>query len=81
MKKNVWLSSDPANTEGGDMGFWWNRGCNSIAAVSVDETGLRFDGSDFTVIIDNPGQTNESVKVLVNDVVVFGSHKAVFAHK
>jgi hypothetical protein len=76
LDQQIWLSADPANTDCGDMGFWWNRGCNSIAAVSVDETGLRFDGGDFTVIIDNPGQTNESVKVLVNDVVVFGSVKA-----
>lgn len=77
MKKSVWLSSDPANTDGGsDMGFWWNSGCNSIAAVTVDATGLRFDGGDFTVIVNNPGQSNESVRVLVNDVVVYGSVKA-----
>jgi len=76
MKKSIWLSSDPANCESGDMGFWWNCGVNSIAAVTVDATGLRFDGGDFTVIVDNPGQSNESVKVLVNDVVVFGSVKA-----
>ena len=66
------LTADPANNDE-DMGFWWNRGCDSIAAVSIDNTGLRFDGGDFTVIVDRAGQCDESVRVLVNDVVVFGS--------
>lgn len=77
--KKITMTSDPANTEGGDNGFWWNSGCSSIAAVTVDPTGLRFDGRDFTVIIDRPGQNNESVKVLVNDVVIFSSVRSKVA--
>lgn len=76
MKKKIWLSSDPANSDGGEQGFWWNSGVNSIAGLTVDKTGLRFDGRDFTVIVDNPGQNSENVKVLVNDIVVFSSVKA-----
>lgn len=76
MKKKIWLSSDPLNTDGGDNGFWWNSGVNSIAGVTVDPTGLRFDGGDFTVIVDKPGQTGENVKILVNNVVIFNSVKS-----
>ena len=77
MKNSIWLSSDPANEEGGeDHGFWWNKGCNAIAAASVDSTGIRFDGGDFTVIVDNPGQSGESVKIMVGDVIVYSTAKA-----
>jgi hypothetical protein len=66
--KKIHLSADPANTNE-DIGFWWNSGCNSVAAVSIDPTGIRFDGQDFTVIVDNPGRKNESVRVLLNNVL------------
>ena len=66
--KKIHLSADPANTDE-DAGFWWNSGSNSVAAVSIDSTGIRFDGQDFTVIVDNPGRKNESVRVLLNNVL------------
>lgn len=74
----IHLTADPLNNEE-DMGFWWNRGCDSIAAVTVDTTGLRFDGADFTVVVDHPGEKNETVKVLVNDIVVFSSLRSKVA--
>lgn len=70
--KKISLSADHRNNEE-DVSFWWNRGCESIAAVAMDSTGLRFDGTDFTVIVDHAGQSNERVRVLVNDIVVFSS--------
>lgn len=78
------LTSDPANTEE-DMGFWWNvrrnpgkpnESVESVAAVTIDPTGLRFDGRDFTVEIARPGEPNESVEVVVGGVVVFRSVKS-----
>jgi len=74
--KKIHLSADPANTENTENGFWWNSGVNSVAGISIDSTGVRFDGRDFTVEISNPGCTNESVEVFVNDVVVFRSVKS-----
>ena len=53
--KKISLSADHRNNEE-DVSFWWNRGCESIAAVAMDSTGLRFDGTDFTVIVDHAGQ-------------------------
>ena len=86
MKKKICLNSDSGNVimdeitpllGGGDKPwqFCWTSGESSIAGASLCPTGLRFDGRGFTVVVDNPGLPSESVKVLVNNVVIFNSVK------